>query len=350
MDRLRISRTITANAASVFGALVMVGAVAFGASVLRPMAAERANDNATAAQQGGGGNGSQAGHGGEGGDFEQPNLPGDEGMGGTDDYSGVDGADDGDTPYHESEPTDEPEPEPEATPKPDPVDEPDPTDKPDATDEPSDEPSDGIQLEAFVGEEGKIVVKWLPFEGDFEKYKIVRSTDSDPSWPTGEGDELIAAIGRDDLTRFTDGSAPCGVELHYRVFAVRHGEEGYVVVAASNADGVYRECPEPPADPSPMGFEVFVADNGIKLHWEACTDDAFVAYKVVRSATNESPMFPLHDGDELLAAIGDKNQTWFLDENVEPGQTFTYRVLSLGEGPDGWVVLGLTEPITVTFE
>jgi hypothetical protein len=47
---------------------------------------------------------------------------------------------------------------------------------------------------------------------------------------------------------------------------------------------------------------------------------------------NEWPTYPLKDGDELIAAIGNPAQTGFTDTDVAAGQTWTYRVLALGEG------------------
>jgi hypothetical protein len=70
----------------------------------------------------------------------------------------------------------------------------------------------------------------------------------------------------------------------------------------------------------------------VQLAWGSCAKDGFWAYKVVRSAVNEWPTYPLKDGDELIAAIGNPAQTGFTDTDVAAGQTWTYRVLALGEG------------------
>jgi hypothetical protein len=99
-----------------------------------------------------------------------------------------------------------------------------------------------------------------------------------------------------------------------------------------------------------MGFELMQTADGVKLSWEACPSEAFLAYKVVRSATNPSPMYPLNDGSELIGVVGDSGETVFFDTNVEVGQTWTYRVLSMGQNGDGWYVLGLTDALTLTVE
>ncbi len=339
MDKLRIPRTLTSTAVSALGALLMVGAITFGATVIRPMSANLAAGESAAAQLDAE-TGSTAGNGGGAQDApDKPDLPANDAQGDT--LEGTEGADDN-APYHEAE----------ATPKPEATDEPvDKPDEPQPTDKPQPEP---MHLEAFFNADlGKVVVKWVPYEGDFEKYKLVRTIDGDPTWPTAGEDELVGVIGPDELTKFIDASAPCNVELHYRVFAVVHGADGYIVKAASNAGGVFHECvepTEPPAEPVALGFEVFAGEAGNVLHWEACSMDGFAVYKVVRSMTDPEPIYPLHDGDELLAAIGDKGVTAFTDTQVEAGQTWTYRVLCLGEGPDGWLVLGLTAPISITVQ
>ncbi|MDH4334360.1 MAG: hypothetical protein OEW24_03715 [Chloroflexota bacterium] len=335
-DRARILRTLTGTATTALAALFMVGAITFGASVLRPMSANPDAD-ATTAQVGeeSAGNGGSDASEAPSGETDKPDADAD--------ADGFVGDEEKDLPdWQPSDKTDAPEPtEKPAVPK--------ATDKPQPTDKPA--PSGAIHLEAFVNADShKIVVKWTAYAGDFEKYKLMRSRDATVTWPGGEDDELVAVIGPDDMTKFYDSGAPCGKEFHYRVFAVSHGENGYVVKAASNVGGAFNECSAPPAEPKALGFEVFQTADGIKLAWEACGADGFAAYKVVRSATNANPLYPLNDGTELIGVVGDPGSTYFVDTAVEPGQTFTYRVLSMGSGPDGWYVLGLTAAVTITVE
>ena len=131
---------------------------------------------------------------------------------------------------------------------------------------------------------------------------------------------------------------------------MRHTETGYLVLASSNVGAATRPCVEPPAEPSAMGFDVVQTADGVKLTWEACPSDAFHAYKVVRSATNASPMYPLNDGTALIGVVENPGTTSFTDTNVDPGQTWTYRVLCMGQNADGWYVLGLSAARTVTVE
>jgi hypothetical protein len=171
----------------------------------------------------------------------------------------------------------------------------------------------------------------------------------------GGNDTLLAAIG-DPYAPYWADAAPCGTKLFYRVFAVRHAEEGYKVLAASNVADAFVECHEDepkdePAEPVTLGLDVWVTDAGdVKLAWEKCTSEDFAAYKLVRSAVHENPTFPVNEGTELVAAIGDRYATAFKDTNVEPGQTWTYRVYAMAHGADGWVVLGHSATRTITVE
>jgi len=189
------------------------------------------------------------------------------------------------------------------------------------------------------------------FDGDgFAFYKLVRSTDASVSWPMGAGDSLAAYASSPDDTYFKDYPA-CGKEWHYRVFAVGNGEAGYPVLAASNTVGAFVECVSKPTPPPPsaMDFWAEVVDGQVHLGWEACGADNFGAYKIVRSQTNTNPKYPLNDGTELIGAIGDPNQTSFVDGAVSSGQTWHYRVLSMANDGSGWYALGLTDVITVTI-
>jgi len=335
MDKAR--RLLSGSATSAFAALFMVGAIAFGSTVIRPMTINH-EPEATTAQ-------ADDGSASTDGATEQGGYTHDGDQAGTDGKSGVEVEQD----YPEWKPADEPKDEPQAEPKDEPRAE--PKDEPKYEPKPDPAPSGPMTLQAsFNADKGKIVVKWTAFGGDFEKYKLVRSWDATVTWPEGEGDTLVGAFGPDGMY-FLDYDAPCNDEVHYRVFAVRHGEEGYVVLGSSNVDGALRECSnEPPAEPKAMGFDLMQVEGGVKLVWEQCSSEEFAVYKVVRSATNANPLYPLNDGTELIAAIGDSGTTMFFDSNVEPGQTWTYRILSLGSNGDGWFVLGLTDAKTITVE
>jgi len=258
-------------------------------------------------------------------------------------------------------------PKPEATPepKPSPEEETKKAEQPIATAKPAPPkatakptpapaPADPVAL-VLEGwpKDGKVKLAWKPYghEG-FEYYKVVRSTDATVTWPAGAGDTVIGVIGDAKATWWAD-KPDCGVAFSYRVFAVRSGEGGYVTLGASNVVTLTVPC-APDASPhetKPIGLSVEVRPGeGIKLAWDACSVDGFVAYKVVRSLTNPDPRYPLNEGTELVAAIGDPGQTHLLDAAVTPGQTWTYRVLAIGEGSSGKIVLCQSAAVAATAQ
>jgi len=222
-----------------------------------------------------------------------------------------------------------PEPEPEPEPKPDPQPE-------------------GFWLDAFLGE-GYPVLKWGSCgDVDFTKFKIVRSLDATVTWPTGENDVLIGAMGPDGH-KFWDKDAPGGKTLFYRVFCVKSTEAGYVVAAASNVDSVTTPAYEPPPPPVGLGFEANLTGEGVVLHWQECTSDAFSFYKVVRSM-NENPSYlPYTDGTQVIGVIENHSVTGLTDGDVASGQTWYYRVQAIGYWNGQKVVLGQTAVIAVTI-
>lgn len=321
------------------GAALLVGAVAFGATALRGVA-DRAEPTPAAARPEFGvavanARASQVRH---------------------------DPAPDGTTPP--TDPTASPTPSPTATAEPTPAEvakaDPTPTPKPQpvqtAKPVPTKPPAPPASNPAALALEGwaqdsKAKLAWKPFQGaGFEYYKVVRSGDGMVTWPTTGDDELVGVIGDPSATWYAD-KPPCGTPWFYAVFAVRSSDAGYMVLATSNVVSVTTACtPAPtPVVVKPLSGEAqAVAGQGILLSWEAYAGDGFSAYKVVRSLTNPDPRYPLNDGTELIGVIGDAWQTSFLDGSVEPGQTWTYRILAVTSGPDGHVVIGETPALSAT--
>ena len=230
--------------------------------------------------------------------------------------------------------------QPVATAKPQPAPAP-----PKATDAPKPAPVPtepvALVLEGWP-KDGKVKLAWKPYGGEgFEYYKVVRSADATVSWPAGGDDTVIGVIGDPNSSWWADKPA-CGVASSYRVFAVRSGGGGYLTLGASNVVTLAVPCaPTPtPFETRPIGLWAEARPGeGIKLVWDECAAEGFNAYKVVRSLTNLDPRYPLNDGTELIAAIGDPGQTYLLDAAVTAGQTWTYRVLAVGEGSNGKIIL-----------
>jgi len=199
--------------------------------------------------------------------------------------------------------------------------------------------------------EGHPFIDWTECTGlDFDYYKVVRSADSMVTWPKGENDSLVAAVGVDGATKAWDASAPGGTTVYYAVFCVRSTEAGYTVVAASAVKGIETPVVQPAPEPVALGFEAGVTGEGVVLSWQACAVDGFIYYKVVRSMTTDNPSyFPWTDGTELIGVIENSVSTQFVDTNIASGQTIYYRVQCLGHWNGTKVLLGQTAVVAVTI-
>jgi hypothetical protein len=281
---------------------------------------------------------------------------------------------------------------PSATAKPDASDEAEPTAKPDAgegadpaktpapkPDKTADAdpnpapqpPSTALTLSVLPsGYASKVQLGWTRFAGDgFEYYKVVQSADATATWPASADDETVAAISNREETG-TRFRPPCGTTFFYRVFAVRHGDHGHEVLAASNTVSAKTTCeveatpkptakptvkptpkPEPTAPPATqaIALQAAFADGGVQLSWSACANGDFNAYKVVRSKTNASPTYPENDGTELIAAIGDPSETWFTDGSVASGETWFYRVVARADGGNGTYIACASQVVSVAI-
>jgi hypothetical protein len=213
-------------------------------------------------------------------------------------------------------------------------------------------PADGgvIGLEVALMEAHPFL-DWTECTGlDFDYYKVVRSTDATVTWPTGDGDSLVAAIGADGKTKAWDGEAPGGTTVYYRVFCVRSTEAGYVSLATSAVKGIETPVAQPAPEPVALGLEAGVSGEGVILSWGACAVDGFVYYKVVRSLTTDKPSYlPWTDGTELIGVIENSGSTQFVDANIASGQTIYYRIQCLGKWNGTKVLLGQTAVVAVTI-
>jgi hypothetical protein len=221
-----------------------------------------------------------------------------------------------------------------------------PTPKPEPTDDGKADMAISVTLK-----EGHPLIDWTACSGvDFDYYKVVRSTDSTVTWPVGDNDSKVAAVGKDGETKAWDTNAPAGKKVYYRVFCIRETETGSVAVASSAVTGIQTPEGEPAPDPVALGFEVDVTGEGVVLHWEGCSSDSFAFYKVVRSFTNENPSYlPGTEGTEVIGVIENRSTTQLTDGAVESGDTIYYRVQAIGYWNGSKILLGQTTVIAVTI-
>ena len=192
--------------------------------------------------------------------------------------------------------------------------------------------------------EGVPYIDWTAckVDGDF-LYKVVRSKDAKATWPLGDYDSVVAAVGPDGTTAVFDEEIGPGRKIFYRVFCLRALEEGYKVLAASAVKGIETPAPqpEPLPEPSVMGFEVDVTGEGVVLRWERCTAEQFAFYKVVRSRNPNPSYLPGTDGSEVIAVFENGAISQFVDGAADAG-TWYYRVQSIGYADGQKFLLGQT--------
>ena len=252
-------------------------------------------------------------------------------------------------PDADVEPTAKPteKPEPKATPKPTEKPEPKATPKPTPKPEPTEKPVLSLSLAI---KEGAVFIDWGACEVDgAQVYKVVRSSDSTVKWPAGEGDELIAAVEVGGSTKAWDEHAAPGKKAWYRVFCVRHTEDGYKVLAATAAKSIEtpdapeptpKPTPEPQPEPSDLWIEAGIEGGNVILSWEACEGEAFSHYRVLRKAGDDA---------QVIVEIESASTTTYVDDGLEAG-TYHYAVQCKGHVGDDWFLLGASGWATVTVE
>jgi hypothetical protein len=172
-------------------------------------------------------------------------------------------------------------------------------------------------------------------------YKVVRSSDSTVKWPAGDNDTLVAAIEMGGKTAAWDEHAPAGKKAWYRVFCVRHTEDGYKVLNSSPARSITAPAEKPAPEPKAMWIEVTVEGGHVVVNWEGCGGELFSHYRILRKTG---------DSTTVVAEIENAGTTTWVDESVEVGGTYEYLVQSKGVIEGSYVLLGSTDWAAVTVE
>jgi hypothetical protein len=201
----------------------------------------------------------------------------------------------------------------------------------------------------------KVALSWTKYVGDdFCYYKVVRSTDATVSWPLGEGDTLVAAIGDVEKLSLVD-AAPAGKTYSYEVFAVKSADDGYAVIVGSNVVTIAVPAPTPTPKPTPKptqncnmtltaslatasvgGIQPAVVGSPappsgykVNLSWTKYRCDHFQWYGIVFNTTG-NPV--LHLGEQppiYLGGIG--TLSYVVKDGLEPGHTYYFRVYAYNE-------------------
>jgi hypothetical protein len=329
----RVARALPGAFAGAF----LVGAIAFGASAVRPALTDTSSNQAAGGTQAGtggavAGNGSSTTFGASHGSTQSgPDDRGDGSPDGTTDGTGT-----GDGPGTER--TDGTGTEPTA--KPDPIVKPEPIVKPNL---------ESMRLVLTVTDGGAVKVDWTRCSADGAvAYKVVRTTDGRIGWPFGGADHLIAAIKDLGLTAVVDNDAPAVQSLVYRVFCVGGHDGAWTILDSTPGRAIHvpgnEPTPRPEPTPIPQTMSVTLSSSetgGVSIDWSQCNSDGFYAYKVVRSP-DEATSWPLGANDMLVTWIKERSVTDFVDTSVEPGGHYFYRVFCVRATGDGYKVLNST--------
>ena len=73
--------------------------------------------------------------------------------------------------------------------------------------------------------------------------------------------------------------------------------------------------------------------NGVRLNWTRCNSNNFTSYKVVKSKTNSNLYYPNNDP---IYSTGNQEELSYLDQSVESGANYYYRVCSLESNGESW--------------
>jgi hypothetical protein len=215
---------------------------------------------------------------------------------------------------------------------------------------------------------GKVALSWTKYVGDdFCYYKVVRSTDATVSWPLGEGDSLVAAIGDVEKLSLVD-AAPGGKTYSYEVFAVKSADDGYAVIVGSNVVTIAVPAPTPAPtrncnmtltaslatasvggiQPATVTSPAPTTGYKVNLSWTKYRCDHFQWYGIVKST---SPNPTLHIGDTPWKYFGSIGTLSYTDKEVEPGHTYYYRVYAYNEAVvcEARTILGWSNVAYVTI-
>ena len=330
--RPRAGRGVVASFPTALAALLVTGAIAFGAAGgfgLVSGSGRPGDTSPVTADNGDQGHGGDAGDAGDATGDEPTATPGDDGA---------------------ADPSEQADPTPDADPT--------PGDDASPSADPTAAPVIELGLEVTTAP-GKARLAWTACDVEaFAYWKVVRSRDAEVSWPKGEDDSLVMGSLDQGVQTAKDLEAPAGRAVSYRVFGIA-GAEGARRIACASA-AVRVEIPDATPTPAPdptdqaqtqLGFSLTLKEGRPYLKWEGCTADAFDYYKVVASP-DEQVRWPTGDNDSLRAAIGNRDETAFWDTDVPAGKTIYYRVFCVHAGDNGYTTLASTvvKAITTTGE
>jgi hypothetical protein len=194
---------------------------------------------------------------------------------------------------------------------------------------------------------GTVLIKWNACtSAGFVSYQVVRSGDTTVTWPPSGDDIVVAAIENAGTTAIKDAKASAGATWTYRVFAIGKHDGAWYMACRSTVKSI--TVPKA-ATPPPTGtLDLALALKGTKvvITWTSCSGD-FDYYKVVRSK-DSTVTWPMGGQDSGVAAIGKDGERIAWDGGLPEGITLWYRVFCVKAGDSGYTVIAASPMKSIT--
>ncbi len=168
---------------------------------------------------------------------------------------------------------------------------------------------------------GKVKLSWVANVDTSGGFKVVKSTEPNPSYP-GDSAEFV-----DANTRSREWALPAGKTYHIRVCRYTgSGCDSYSnnveVMVPAGEEKVAAKVNYTPVS-NELVLKVTTLPGAAALEWTKRTTDGFDGYKIVRSSTNADPSYP---NDGYVEFLPDRDSQYFIDGTAVPGKTYYYRV------------------------
>lgn len=179
-------------------------------------------------------------------------------------------------------------------------------------------PTQPKDLEAFPGDE-KVELTWESPDDDggddIDNYEIYRGTES------GEESHIDTVAPSES---YVDNNVSNGITYYYQVRAINGAGESPISNEVSVTPIEDLSTPE-----SPSNLQAFIGSDHVELHWDAPLDDggsSIMSYKIYRenTATSQKRKFS-----------ADKNKTFYVDEDIDPGYDYKYKVSAVNVAGEG---------------
>ncbi len=183
--------------------------------------------------------------------------------------------------------------------------------------------NNSLILKAQLDQE-TVSLTWTIFEGDdLKSYQLIKTNqDGELRYP---GSEVIKSTSNEADLKFEDTNLESGQTYRYRVCALKLNDK----VVCGNVNSIETEPEDEPDNipPQSASLNTSISVEGVSLNWNKNTEEDFKEYRIVKSLTNSSPVYPA-DGFIIVKTQGSES---YLDNQVNitsPG-TFYYRICSL---------------------